>query len=479
MSAQASAVTPDVALKGDASCFRSSVHSSKFAGTLFDFGGNNDVGRLGNEHDTYFELAPNLTIAEVDGTEWIGVTSFALSTDKETANQTFDTKDASVAFTQAFLKVNGFFDFDKGATLWVGKKYIRSDSFITDQFWRNTSGTGVGIDNLSVGTGKLRASWTKRTGNADFTSNNDTYKNDKYLQKVSADKADYVVVESNGSIGQGYKLVSVEKAKTVEINLFDFDYNFNVTDGTNLDFGYTLIVPQRYSSEYASSGYSLKREIANSQIFTLGYNQSLLGGHNSTYLRFVKGQTAGDGGWGDYTAYGYASSKASSSSWAWDFINLSAIKITENFKLYSHVRGYITGGYDTYVSGGLTHARGFQVVVRPEYQLTKMTKLALEAGFMTQSKQNVNSKDDKNNQAQKVTLAYILNPFGANIYSSPEFRFYVTYKHAGHSNREYRSLDDITNASVIEKKDGKLEAVSNGLKRTHDTFFGVQATAWF
>ena len=178
MSAQASAVTPDVALKGDASCFRTSVHSSKFAGTFMDFGGNTDVGRLGNEHDTYFELAPNLTIAEVDGTEWIGVTSFALSTDKETANQTFDTKDASVAFTQAFLKVNGFFDFDKGATLWVGKKYIRSDSFITDQFWRNTSGTGVGIDNLSVGTGKLRASWTKRTGNADFTSNNDTYKND-------------------------------------------------------------------------------------------------------------------------------------------------------------------------------------------------------------------------------------------------------------------------------------------------------------
>ena len=98
---------------------------------------------------------------------------------------------------------------------------------------------------------------------------------------------------------------------------------------------------------------------------------------------------------------------------------------------------------------------------------------------MTQSKQNVNSKDDSNNQAQKVTLAYILNPFGANLYSNPEFRFYVTYKHAGHSNRAYGSLNDITNASVIEKKDGMLEAVSNGLKRTHDTFFGVQATAWF
>ena len=475
MSAQASAVTPDVALKGDSSCFRSSVHSSKFAGTLFDFGGVNDVGRLGNEHDTYFELAPNLTIAEVDGTEWIGVTAFALKTDKEHSVQTFDTKDATVEFDQAYLKVNGFFDFDKGATLWVGKKYIRSDSYLTDQFWRNTSGTGVGIDNLSVGTGKLRASWTKRTGNADFTSNNDTYKYDKYLEEVALDKADYVL--SDGS--KGYKVVSVEKAKTVEINMFDFDYNFNVTDGTNLDFGYTLIVPQRYSSEYASSGYTLAREIANSQIFTFGFSKQLLGGHNSSFLRFVKGQTAGDGGWGDYTAYGYSGSKASSSSWAWDFINLGAIKLTENFKLYSHVRGYITGGYDSNVSGELEHARGFQVVVRPEYQLTKMTKLALEAGFMTQSKQYVNSKDDSNNQAQKVTLAYILNPFGANLYSSPEFRFYVTYKHAGHGYRAYGSLSDITNASVIEKKDGKLEAVSEGLKRTHDTFFGVQATAWF
>ena len=479
MSAQAYANGDGSLLKGNSSCFRTSVHSSKFAGTLFDFGGVNDVGRLGNEHDTYFEMAPNFTIAEVDGTEWGAATAFAYKTANESAVQTFDGKDAVIEFDQAYLYVNGFFDFDKGATLWVGKKYIRSDSFLTDQFWRNTSGTGVGIDNLSVGNGKLRASWTKRTGNADFTSNNDTYKYDKYLQEVSADKADYVVADTTGAITKGYKLVSGEKAKTVEINMFDFDYSFNVSDGKNLDLGYTLITPQRYSSEYASSGYSLAREIANSQIFTLGYNQSLLGGHNSTYLRFVKGQTAGDGGWGDYTAYGYASSKASSSSWAWDFINLSAIKITENFKLYSHVRGYITGGYDTDVSGGLTHARGFQVVVRPEYQLTKMTKLALEAGFMTQSKQNVNSKDDSNNQAQKVTLAYILNPFGANLYSNPEFRFYVTYKHAGHSNRAYGSLSDITNASVIEMKDGELEAVKSGLKRTHDTFFGVQATAWF
>ena len=59
MSAQASAaVTPDVALKGDAGYFRVGLFSRNFNKNV------EEVGRLGNENDTYLEFGPSLTLAE-------------------------------------------------------------------------------------------------------------------------------------------------------------------------------------------------------------------------------------------------------------------------------------------------------------------------------------------------------------------------------------------------------------------------------
>ncbi|MGN0894396.1 MAG: carbohydrate porin [Succinivibrio sp.] len=78
------AVTPDVAFKGDVSYFRAGVFSRHFNGNV------NEVGRLGNEHDTYIELAPSVTLAEVDGTEWRFVSSFAMQSDYQGAWQDTD-----------------------------------------------------------------------------------------------------------------------------------------------------------------------------------------------------------------------------------------------------------------------------------------------------------------------------------------------------------------------------------------------------
>ena len=73
MSAQASAaVTPDVAFKGEGGYFRAGLFSRNFNKNV------GDVGRLGNENDTYLELAPSLTLAEVDGVEYRLISAFAL-----------------------------------------------------------------------------------------------------------------------------------------------------------------------------------------------------------------------------------------------------------------------------------------------------------------------------------------------------------------------------------------------------------------
>lgn len=459
-------INADTALKGDVSCFRAAVFSKHFDSNP------NDVGRLGNENDLYIELAPGVTLAEIDNTVWDFRTSFAMQSRKQGAWQ--DTNgDLTFANTQAFMRVSGLFDFDPGAVLWVGKKYVRSDSFITDQFWRNVSGYGVGIENLSLGSGKLRANWTRRDSSATFDSTLDNDAKFKYTEykEVTDDKAYDVKVD-----GKKYKKVDVSSAispSDISTNIFDVDYNFAPVDGTNLDFGYTVIVPQRYSSEYSSWNYKLAHDISNGHIFTLGFGEALLGGWNETYVRYITGSTAFSG-FGDGT---WLQDNATSSTYTWEILDKGTVSFTDSFRMYYHVRGTINGGYDKQLTS-LDKSKAFQLIVRPELQLTKMTKLDLELGMITQSNTYLDSKDDTNAQQQKATLAYCVTPNASAFYATPEIRFFVTYKHAGHNAEEFAAFKK-DYSHVVTKTDGSLENVTTGRNRNNVTVFGVQATAWF
>ena len=459
----------DTALKGDVSYFRAAVFSKHFDSNP------NDVGRLGNENDTYIELAPGVTLAEIDNTVWDFRTSFAMQSRKQGSWQ--DTNgDLTFANTQAFMRVSGLFDFDPGAVLWVGKKYVRSDSFITDQYWRNVSGNGVGIENLSLGSGKFRANWTRRDSTATFDS---SLKNDADSKGVyyKSDKDNYDEVQYIPGYGKVYsKKIDASKVispKDISTNIFDVDYNFAPIDGTNLDFGYTVIVPQRYSSEYSSWNYKLAHDISNGHILTLSFGEALLGGWNETIVRYITGSTAFSG-FGDGT---WLQSNATSSTYTWDILDKGAVGFTDNFRMYYHVRGSINGGYDKQLTK-LDKVKTFQLVVRPELQLTKMTKLDLELGMFTQSNTYLDSKDNTNTQQQKATLAYCVTPNASSFYNNTEIRFFVTYKHAGHNAGEFAAFKNGYN-HVVEKADGSLETVSTGRNRNNVTVFGVQANAWF
>ena len=469
------ALNADTALKGDCSYFRAAVFSKHFDSNP------NDVGRLGNENDTYIELSPGVTLAEVDNTQWDFRTSFAMQSRKQGAWQ--DTNgDLTFANTQAFLRVSGMLDFDPDAVIWVGKKYIRSNSDLTDQYWRNTSGNGVGIENLSLGAGKFRANWTRRDSTATFDStlNNDakfkysTYKvvtdaNEAYDTKVTQKFGDYTYETKLKKSGVSDAI----SPSDISTNLFDVDYGFAPVDGTWLDFGYTLITPQRYSSEYASYGYKLARDLSNGHILTLGFGEALLGGWNNTVVRYISGSTAFSG-FGDGT---WLQSNASSSTYTWDFLNNGNVRCTDNFLMYYHIRGTINGGYDKQLTS-LEKSKAFQLVVRPELQLTKMTKVAAEFGMYTKSDSYTDAKDNTNAQQQKATLAYVLCPDASAFYHRPEIRFFVTYKHAGHNAGEYASFKK-SYSHVVTDAAGNLETVSYGRDRNNVTVFGVQAEAWF
>ena len=461
------ALNADTAFKGDASYFRAAVFSKHFDSN------QNDVGRLGNENDTYIELSPGVTLAEVDNTQWDFRTSFVMQSRKQGAWQ--DTSsDLTFANTQAFLRVSGILDFDPNAVIWVGKKYVRTDSHIVDQYWRNTSGNGVSIENLSLGSGNFRANWTRRDSDATFASTLENEFADS--NKYEYFEADTASVKNGEKTYDGTKKAGFSGAvspKYISTNLFDVDYGFAPVDGTWLDLGYTLITPQRYSSEYSSFAYKLARDLSNGHILTLGFGEALLGGWNNTYVRYITGSTAFSG-FGDGT---WLQNNASSSTYTWDFLDFGNVRFTDRVLMYYHIRGTVNGGYDNVLTN-LRKSKAFQFVVRPELQLTKMTKVAAEFGMYTKSDSYTDAKLNTNAQQQKATLAYVLCPDASAFYKRPEIRFFVTYKHAGHSAGEYASFKGDYN-HVVKSDNGTLETVSYGRNRDNVTVFGVQADAFF
>ena len=122
-------------------------------------------------------------------------------------------------------------------------------------------------------------------------------------------------------------------------------------------------------------------------------------------------------------------------------------------------------------------SRSFQLVLRPHYKLTKMTRLELEAGMSTKSTASddyvKNKNSFSNSQAQKLTLAYAITPDAGNAFSRPEIRFFATYKHyndkhVGTYGHGFKVHDVANNEDVQLYKGRKTE-----------TFFGAQVEAWF
>ena len=117
-------------------------------------------------------------------------------------------------------------------------------------------------------------------------------------------------------------------------------------------------------------------------------------------------------------------------------------------------------------------SRDFQVVVRPMYQLTKMTRIMLEGGFTTNTFEKT-GEDRVNTQRQKLTLAYGITPDAGNFWSRPEIRIFATYKHVGHKDH----IATYSNGYTVMNPAGEVESLCTGKKS--ETFFGAQVEGWF
>lgn len=139
---------------------RSGSGGSSEGGREVCFGINNGVfggkvgsaGRLGNECETYGELAFDAALGENGGIGFKLHTMLALVT-----NQTGDFEQYAPAWRQTWIEATNVGSGAlANASMWVGKRYYkRRDVHIVDFFQSADTGPGAGIENIDLGAGKF------------------------------------------------------------------------------------------------------------------------------------------------------------------------------------------------------------------------------------------------------------------------------------------------------------------------------------
>ena len=425
------------------------------------FGSKTEVqrlGRLGNENDTFMEFGLGADVAKVDDVTY---SVFGMITHGGDGNE----KDwnTNLACRQAWASAKNLLgqgdDF-----LWVGKRYYkREDISILDEYYYNIQGTGVGLENVILGPGKISVAWTRNDKDFDNYSQKAGYTDEKSIS--GSDYADYVAenldLEKGTSVDDSKKytegVVKLAKANNkpskVKVNTYDVRYEFPVWDGASLQLGATYLEAEKDKSGYYRT-YAIEYDKAIKDGLNLSaeLNIGLLGGFNKTVVQSFSGSSAAD------VHYGNGASVFDDEGQGWRLINFGDVHFTKEFGMF-HVAQYAhSSGFKSYDS-----ERSVNLVVRPYYQLTKMTKLLAEVGWFADKK--TANTDDKGVQSyvskhgSKYTLAYAISPDAGNFWSRPEFRFYVSH------------------VSVSDNM--SIGPTHEWVRQTSDNMFGAQVEAWW
>ncbi len=394
------------------------------------FGSKTDtvkLGRLGNENDTFMEFGLGADVAKVDDVTYSVYGMIAHGGD---GNET--DWNTNLSCRQAWAGAKNLLgqgdDF-----LWIGKRYYkREDIHILDEYYYNVSGTGVGLENVVLGPGKISLAWTR---------------NDKDAKK---DDANIYSMKSEYK----YKgLKDNNKPAKVKVNTYDVRYEFPVWDGASLQLGSTYLEAEK-DKNGSYRIYTIEKENSIGDGFNLSaeLNIGLLGGFNKTVVQSFSGSSAAD------VHYGTGSSVYYDEGQGWRLINWGDVHFTKEFGMFHVVQYAHSSGFKSYDS-----ERSVNLVVRPYYQLTKMTKLLAEVGWFADKK--TANTDDKGVQSyvskhgSKYTLAYAISPDASNFWSRPEFRFYVSHV----------SVSDNMN----------IGPTNEWVRQTSDNMFGAQVEAWW
>ena len=356
------------------------------------------LGRLGNEADTFAEFGLGKEIYNEEGARFYFDSMLAVGSDGSNIFESLkdDEENGFIDFRQLNVQATGILKFAPEATLWAGKRYYqRHDVHITDFYYWNTSGAGAGIENLDLGDGRFSFAVIRNDDN-DITD--------------------------TGNRGEG-----------LNVNVIDMRYaGIELWNNADLELGINYAITNPSDDAPQEAKDSKDGVMATAQI-----TQNLDSGFNKTVLQYgTEGYATELATFGAGTTY-HANTKSGGS--AYRLINWGVVNLTKNIELGHQLLWSATvDDIEANQNDDLTY---FSAVVRPVYSWDKHHKTIFEAGYF--NNQDTSGKDLS---GQKVTIAQAWNA-GEDFFARPEIRLYGTY---------FSNIDSIDDNNVVSTVDSEF-----------------------
>lgn len=374
------------------------------------------LGRLGIESDNHYELALDKTFALDDGKS-IKIKTRAGAANNRTANNQLGTNvDATdIGIMETFVEFGGLTDT---GTFWAGKRFYGKDNYIfmTDLFYTDWSGTGLGIEGYESGDVKWDAAYiaSDRSNNDAGRWGNDT-NNTMHAAHLGANFGKFEL--------HGVAKYLPDNTSQVGDDVYNSDW---ADTGFELTGIYT---PERFFGLPGNGFSKLIAQVGNG----LGSGQ-LLGGTLTTYNAYKPGSLRGQGP--DFmTQVKEGDISARLLAWGGYFLE-SGINLFP--ALQAQYNDYDDGGSDYWASA----------MVQPTFPVSKNFFIASQLGYVYNHVEDA-SGNTSHSDVGKVTVAptWTIN---TGMGPAPEIRLLATYL-----------TDSGTNA-------GK-----------HDFIVGMQADMWW
>lgn len=321
--------------------------------------------RLGNECETYGELALSAPFGKSDGGPWAKY-NLMLATIENNGQGDFESSKGdkfTIASRQNFFQAGGF--FGKGALedakIWIGKRYYnRHDVHITDNFYWNNSGLGGGIEDINAGAAKLAFAYHQN--------------------------------------GNGDNSLSTRRLST---RLYDIDVNPNGKLEGELVY---------LTGSTAQTGATAPKEGSGWALFVEHTQSGILNGFNK--LAFIYGADDAAGGNWNPT---YSTADEGRKGW-------KEYRIVD--QLYVDLKngwsGMATVLYSNVKKGPGNTEKWFSIGARPQYNFTPNVSVAVEGGFDQVKSGGNTAKLAKLTVAPQYTLS-------GGFWARPAFRAFATY----------------------------------------------------
>ncbi|GKV77416.1 carbohydrate porin [Pectobacterium carotovorum subsp. carotovorum] len=357
------------------------------------------LGRFGNEHSGWFDLFLKQRVYNKDGKTAQAVVKLDGNVGQQYAAGWFGDDTANenkLQFSDIYLTTKGFLPFAPEADFWVGKHAlpVYEIQMLDWKSVRTDAGSGVGIENMNAGIGKMDVSLTRE--DLDVYSRNLSSKTQMNTNSIDL-RYKGIPLWDGGSLSLMGKYAMANKTDTQKSNESNQSY-YQLKDAwmaaailrQNLNRGgFNEFTVQGANNSFASS---FSRYSGASPF--MGYNGYYYGDHtNGTAIRVI---SQGEMYLSDHV------------------IMANALVYSKGNDIYS----YETGAHSDYES--------IRTVVRPAWIWDNYNQTGVELGWFTQTNKTQSGVNYKES-AYKTTLYHAIKVDTSMLNSRPEIRFYGTY----------------------------------------------------